>query len=391
MTMPVKFLHTADWQIGKPFAGIADNTKRVLVQQERLNVLSRIGEAAVKHGAEFIVVSGDLFDSPSPTKEDVAAVCSAIGKLGIPVLTIPGNHDHGGPGGVWGQRFFLDQQSALAPKLRPLLTAEPIELENAVIFPCPLLRRHEADDTTAWLRAPDLDLARFGDKLRIVLAHGSVQGFATENDEEDVGGSHANRIDLDHLSENKFDYIALGDWHGTKKITDRAWYSGTPEIDRFPKGVENRPGNVLAVEAARGMAPVVTEIRTARLNWLSHSFTFSGDESLNTLATDIEKLIGNRAQEDLLVLELAGSLGIAASVQLESLLDGWRARLLRIKLADGTTIAPTQAEVAALIERAGDPLISRVAKRLIAEECMGGEAKEIARIALRELYAACQP
>lgn len=391
MNMRVKFLHTADWQIGKPFAGIADTTKRVLVQQARLNVLSRIGAEAVRHGAEFIVVSGDLFDSPSPTRDDVAAVCSAVGRLRIPVLAIPGNHDHGGPGGVWVQRFFLDQQSALAPKLRPLLTAEPVELENAVIFPCPLLRRHEADDTTAWLRTQDLDLARFGDKPRIVLAHGSVQGFATENDEEDVGGSYVNRIDLDHLPENEFDYIALGDWHGTKQVAANAWYSGTPEIDRFPKGAENRPGNVLAVEAARGTTPVVTEIRTARLGWLSHSFTFSEDESLDTLTTDIDRLLGSRAQEDLLVLELAGSLGIDAGVRLERLLEGWQARLLRIKLANRTTIAPTPGEVAALTQRAGDPLISRVATRLFDEASKGGEVAEIARIALRELYAACQP
>ena len=37
------FIHTADWQIGKPFAGIGDAHKRSLVQQERGEAIRRIG------------------------------------------------------------------------------------------------------------------------------------------------------------------------------------------------------------------------------------------------------------------------------------------------------------------------------------------------------------
>ena len=36
------FLHTADWQLGKPFAGVEDPDKRVLLQHERLNAGRRI-------------------------------------------------------------------------------------------------------------------------------------------------------------------------------------------------------------------------------------------------------------------------------------------------------------------------------------------------------------
>ena len=37
------FIHTADWQIGKSFAGIGDAHKRSLVQQERGEAIRRIG------------------------------------------------------------------------------------------------------------------------------------------------------------------------------------------------------------------------------------------------------------------------------------------------------------------------------------------------------------
>jgi hypothetical protein len=36
--MKTTFLHTADWQLGKPFAGVDDVQKRALLQNERLAV-----------------------------------------------------------------------------------------------------------------------------------------------------------------------------------------------------------------------------------------------------------------------------------------------------------------------------------------------------------------
>ena len=39
----ITFLHTADWQIGKPFASIGDPAKRARVQQERIEAIRRIG------------------------------------------------------------------------------------------------------------------------------------------------------------------------------------------------------------------------------------------------------------------------------------------------------------------------------------------------------------
>src|SRR5262252_251827 len=47
--MNTTFLHTADWQLGKPFAGIEDMQKRSLVRQERIAVLGRIAETAREH------------------------------------------------------------------------------------------------------------------------------------------------------------------------------------------------------------------------------------------------------------------------------------------------------------------------------------------------------
>ena len=383
--MTATFLHTADWQLGKPFAGIKDPQKRARVQQERLAVLDRIAEAAREGGAQFILVAGDLFDSPSATKATVAAACSALGRMAVPVLAIPGNHDHGGPGSLWEQEFFKRECAALAPNFRLLLTADPVELEHAVIFACPLLRRAESTDPTAWLRDPDITSSSPPDKPRIVLAHGSVQGFGGDSDDEESAVG-SNRIDLTRLPAGAFDYIALGDWHGTKMISSHAWYSGTPEPDRFPKGEANEPGHILRVSATRAALPQVERIATARLRWQQISWEFTEDSALSALQQEVTAWLGQRAGQDLLRLELRGVLGIAAGAALEQALESWDARMLRLKLADFTTTAPSAEELSALTQRAGDPLIARVASQLAEQAAGAGEDASIARLALRELH-----
>lgn len=383
--MSTTFLHTADWQLGKPYARVEDAAKRALLQNERFVAVERLGALARQEKASFIVVAGDLFDSPTASKSVVSRACAVIGAVGLPVYVIPGNHDHGGADSIWDTEFFQRERQSLAPNLHLLLKPEPIELENAVLFPCPLLRRHESSDTTHWLRHFELNDSTYGTKPRIVLAHGSVTQFgsATEEDEDTTA---VNLIDLQRLS-GAFDYFALGDWHGTKEINPKAWYSGTPELDRFVKGTEHLPGHVLVVKAARGNNPEVRMLKTARFGWHALEFRFATDTDLSEFEARLRERLGARAGEDVLQLQLDGSLGIKACSRLETILESLDSRLLRLKINNNTRIAPSQAELENLTQRSGDPLISRVATRLAAL-CMGsGSEAATAQVALRELYA----
>lgn len=382
-----RFLHTADWQSGKAFAGVQDREKRATLQRERIACLARIADAARAHEAEFILVSGDLFDSPRPTDSVVSALCSAVGRMRLPVYAVPGNHDHGGPGSVWDQPFFRSEAASLAPNLHLLLRAEPVELPNAVLFPCPLLRRHEPEDVTAWLRSLGELGERFGDKPRIVLAHGSTQGFGSATDDDEGVSVGDNQINLGRLPPDAFDYIALGDWHGTKQVGAHAWYSGTPELDRFPKGHDHDPGNVLLVTSRRASLPEVRLHRTARIGWFVQPFTFADDAGVEQLQLQLEQSLGQRTSEDLLQLELTGNLGLEATTRLERLLTTFEARLLRLKLDNRSVVVPSDDELNALTQRAADPLISRVATKLAALATADTEAAAIARVALRELHA----
>lgn len=372
--MPL-FLHSADWQIGKPYARVHDPDKRARLRQVRLDAIDRIGAAARSHGAGFLLVAGDLFDSPTPSSSDVSAVCQAIGRLEIPVLVIPGNHDHGAPGSVWHGAFFQAERQRRAPNLQLLLERQPLELEQAVLLPCPLLRRSEAEDPCSWVRQLDWDALPAG-KARILLAHGSVHGFggADLDADEDNPVTGGNRLQLETGLLERLDYVALGDWHGLKQVNAKGWYAGTPEPDRFPRSPDYQGGQVLLVQAERGAPPRVEPLPTGQLRWLPLRVHFGNDNDLARFELQLEQLLGDALGQDLLLLEESGSLSLEGHRRYEALLERLEAQLLRLKRRGRCVEAPGQAELAELTGRPGDPLIARVAAGLQADLLAAAES-----------------
>jgi DNA repair exonuclease SbcCD nuclease subunit len=388
--MPVRFIHTADWQIGKPFAWVSDADKRGKLQGKRLEAVQRIGEQVEKNKASFVVVAGDLFDSPSPINYHISSVCSLIGSMKVPVFVIPGNHDHGGPMGLWDKPFFMREMQKLAPNLHVLLESKPIEVEDAILLPCPLLRRHESIDPTAWLRSPAETFNHLTPgKPRIVIAHGSIQDFGTVPDEDE--GTHStsvNRLELEKLPTGEIDYVALGDWHGAKSINDKAWYSGTPESDRFDKGVGYEPGNILLVSVSRGSKPSVEKIPVSKTRWHDLEFSLNAREDVDMLESRIDELTGGSVDLDLMKLRLQGLADLEGFSRLESLYETFRSRFISLRLEDKVILQPSQEELQGMTTQSDDPLTAQVANRLVEIMGKGGEESEVATFALRELYIA---
>jgi DNA repair exonuclease SbcCD nuclease subunit len=386
--MPVKFIHTADWQIGKPFAWVSDPDKRLILQRKRIDAIKRIADEVNSQNASFVVVAGDLFDSPTPTKSLVSEVCSLIGKMKVPVFVIPGNHDHGGPLGLWDKDFFIKECKQLARNLHVLLEPEPLEADMAVILPCPLLRRHESSDPTTWIRnrLETIQGLPTG-KPRIVIAHGSVQDFGSIPDEDE--GLHtfnANRIELGKLPMDELDYVALGDWHGAKSVDQKAWYSGTPELDRFNKGGDYTPGKILVVETTRGLKPSVTPIPVSETRWHEAAFSLNQEEDIQLLEARVDELVGKEVNMDLMKLHVSGLTGLDGFKRLADLYETFRSRFICLRLEDTVRMQPSSNELESLTTNSEDPLTAQVASRLLELMEGDGESAEVARLALRELY-----
>ena len=421
-TRPITFVHSADWQLGKPFASITDPAKRARVQQERIEVIRRIGSVVRDRDARFVVIAGDVFDSPTPTHATISAALGAIAEIGVPVFAISGNHDHAGPGSFWEQPYFTRERDRLAPEFHLLTSRSPTRVSlsdrgagpaEVVILPCSLRRRREADDPTAWLR--DFDYSVLGDAPRIVVAHGSTTAFtaggaAHHDDDDETAVGPANTLAIERLPLEEIDYVALGDWHGFTAAGPKAWYSGSPETDRFPKA-RQEPGHVACVTIGRGAPPTVAAIRTGRFRWLAHEMSLDaalGDAADTRGPAHLDEWLTQATRPQatgepgfdgcLAEVNLAGTVSLAGRAELDRIIESWRARLLRLDLVDAVRIAPSLDEIHDLAHRPGDPIISRVAAELVRRLEAGnpdvaGAAKEldVIRHAISMLHALAHP
>lgn len=387
----VRFIHTADWQIGKPYRRVKDEQKRFKLRQERLNAISRIREAAQMNGSKFVLIAGDLFDSPTPSSSSVTEVLEIIGEINVPVIVIPGNHDHGALGTVWHTDNFKKYQKKMAPNLSLLLESDPFEIEDAVILPCPLVRNKDNTDPTLWLRNFNWNTISIS-KPRIVLAHGSVREFGGQNynlDEETPSRAN-NLVNLDQLPIDEIDYIALGDWHNLKQVSENAWYSGTPEPDRFDQGENNNRGQVLQVDVSRLQKPDVEIISTGRIKWHNLNFRFNSDKDLDRFERQVEDLTAGRVSRDLLRVEISGALSLSGYSRFELLKADLENKLIRLRIKGECHKVPESDELEKLTSGIQDPLIAQVAgklkERLNREEDLDSEQASITRLALCELY-----
>lgn len=85
----MKILHTADWHVGKSLRGRSR-------ADEHRSVLREMTDLADAEAADLILVSGDLFDSTSPSAEAERIVYEALLRFKdvAPVIVLPGNHDN---------------------------------------------------------------------------------------------------------------------------------------------------------------------------------------------------------------------------------------------------------------------------------------------------------
>lgn len=361
--MDFRFIHTADWQIGKPFGEFAGDKPGVL-RQARLTAVDRVAEVARAQGAQHVLVAGDVFDFETGSAGVVRKLMAKLAShRALTWHLISGNHDPARPSSVW------DEMRAAPPNNVQLhLDAVPAEIARGVVLlPAPLTAKASASDPTAWMD----DAVTAEGTIRIGLAHGSITGFGSE-------GDAAVPIDPLRAKRAELAYLALGDWHGTRKISDRVWYSGTPEPDCFP---DNEPGHVLAVHLeSSGAVPRVERIRTADYTWMKRSLAVADAADLAPLAAEVAAL-GPDAQHHLLALELRGRMSLGGHLEIAKRLTELEASLFHLG-ADlkRLTIAHDATDLAVF----GHGALRTVAERLSGQAANDSDERQ-ARIAAQAL------
>lgn len=318
MGNPVRFVHTADWQLGQQ-AHFVSGDGGAQLRESRLRTIRRIGEVAREFKAQFVIVAGDVFEHHSIKPDTVRKALDALGELRLPVYLLPGNHDPYTPDAIYLSRLWLSERHA---NVHVFGSTEPVLLDGVALLPCPLFERHTFEDASEHLHSD------FGpsDCVRIGIAHGGnreiLQRILGDSDLEP-----SNQLPTDLAQRARLDYLALGDWHGTFSVDERTYYSGTHEPTRFK---EVDPGNILLVSISEpGATPTVEKKRVATHRFIQKKFLLnSGD--------DISQIDGFLAEipdkgTTLLDLTLEGALDMPSRILLDQLIErtGDRFRFLR--------------------------------------------------------------
>ena len=88
----MRFVHTADWQLGMTRHFLAGEAQP-RYSAARRDAVAGLGPLAAESGAEFVVVSGDVFEHNQLAPAVISQSLEAMRAIGIPVYLLPGNHD----------------------------------------------------------------------------------------------------------------------------------------------------------------------------------------------------------------------------------------------------------------------------------------------------------
>lgn len=227
----MRFLHTADWHIGKKLHEFS-------LTDEQQDAFQQIEKIALANQVDAVVIAGDLYDRGQPSEQAVVQLNQMLKRLNLtdhlPILAISGNHDSAprlATGSDWYQATDFYLHTTLASAF------EPVEIGDTQFFLLPFFNLQEArnlfnQEVKNITQAMQLITARMKKQFVAAKAHVLVAHFfaagSTHTDSEiktEVGGLNAVPTDL--LSD--FDYVALGHLHNPQALNAaRIRYSGSP-------------------------------------------------------------------------------------------------------------------------------------------------------------------
>jgi len=270
----MRFLHTSDWHIGKPLRG----RSRI---SEYEKALAEVLEIILTEKIECVLISGDLFDSFTPTAEAERLVFhffSELNRFGIKSVIISGNHDH-------PKRLV-----ALSPLLKPLgilahttPTSGPnnglVEIQNREdrvrigVLPfinySQLLKADELfGDQTKTLQTysdrlnvllKNLGRHHRPDSINVILGHFFIANAKTSGSERALQAGVPYEIFPESIPEN-FQYIAIGHLHRPQSIRapSPTHYAGS--LLQLDFGEQGQRKQVNIIDAKPGAPATVTSI-----------------------------------------------------------------------------------------------------------------------------------
>ena len=247
----VKFLHTADWHIGRKLQG-----KDLLEDQQ--GVLDNLITEMKKINPDFLIIAGDLYDRSVPSKEATKLLQELLVKINIgcniPIFAISGNHDSKERLAI-GEAWFSKHKFYLHTRLEQAF--DKLSYEDADIYLLPYFEPFEAREyfEDATLTTHNAATKRVIDeiyknldtnKTNILVAHTFVSGGLETDSEREISVGTVENVAVEVF--DKFDYVALGHLHNPNAIKEtRLKYSGSPMAYSFSEASQTKGMRLIEV------------------------------------------------------------------------------------------------------------------------------------------------
>jgi DNA repair protein SbcD/Mre11 len=273
--LPMRFLHTSDWHLGR-------SLHRADLRDAQAAFLDHLVETVRSQCVDAVLIAGDVYDRAIPPVDAVALYEDALARLraaGARVILISGNHDSARRLGV---NATLIDASGVHLRTRPSELADPVLLADehgpVAVYGVPYLEP-ALGLPTAGIPAPSADRltheAVLGSALNrihadatarriprtIVLAHAWVAGGASPEERQQDAERHKSSSERDISVGgigyvpaslfHRFSYAALGHLHGRRTLADNIRYSGSPLPYSFSEKDQHK-GSWLVDVAADG-------------------------------------------------------------------------------------------------------------------------------------------
>ncbi|MGE6376759.1 exonuclease SbcCD subunit D [Peribacillus muralis] len=227
----MKFIHTADWHLGKIVHGVH-------MTEDQRDALLQFINIVEEEKPDAVVIAGDLYDRSVPPIEAVELLDEILYtinvKMNIPIVAISGNHDSA-QRLSFGSSWYRHSQLYIQGKLTK--TCEPVRIKGVNFYCVPYAEpgtvRHlfEDDSIHSHQDAMKRITGKIADNLNkdepnVFVGHAFVLGGKTSDSERvlSVGGSGCVTSDLFDV----FNYTALGHLHSPDAIRHpKVFYSGS--------------------------------------------------------------------------------------------------------------------------------------------------------------------
>ena len=372
-TAAIRFLHTADWQLGMT-RHFLDEDAQPRYTAARIEAIAAMGRVIAERGCEFVVVCGDVFESNLLGARLVRRALEAMAELAVPVYLLPGNHDPFDAASVYRSPVFAEHRPA---NVTVLERAETVTVRAGVeLVAAPWFGKVPRQDLVAQAVA---QLAPDPATTRILVGHGCADVLSADPANRAVIGTPGL---VEALDAGLLDYVALGDRHSTTRVADRAiWYSGTPEATDYD---EVDPGNVLVVAIDPDRRVEVESVPIGTWRFADLNRRLGGDDDLAAFEVELERRRGK--DRTALRLSLTGTLSLAQQLRLDELLDRQREVYAAIEVWGKRSELSVVVDPRELTDLGVGGFAADAVAELVELTATGGEDAAAARDALSLMY-----